>query len=415
MRFSFLQGFNQGVDNILRIQALTFKTQNQLSTQKKILTAADDPVASARIIQIEQQQSQIEQYVKNIGLVDDRLSLEETQLKGVTNILLRMKEIAVQSGNGTLSLVERQALAQEVRLRLDELVDLANTRDANNEYVFSGFKGDTKPFEKNSAGNYDYLGDDGQRVVNVASSTTIAISDSGKDIFVDIPSVQNNAFSEFNSTNTGTATVSTPLITNQANFDAASYPNDFVVAFNAGTNNYDVFTRAAYEAAGAASFSVANTGSPVTIDAEASAGLGWQMTVSGTPANGDTFFVKSTNKQSLMTTIGKLEEGLRTLTDSTADKAVLTQLLNDTLDNISVASEHISQATARIGARHNALDSVRDLHEGVKLINQNVLADIRDLDYTEAISRLNAETFTLEAAQQSFSKLTQISLFNFLR
>jgi flagellar hook-associated protein 3 FlgL len=415
MRFSFLQGFNQGIDNILRLQSATYKTQNQISTGQRILTPADDPVAAARILQVNQQQSQIDQYIDNINVVDDRLKLEETQLNAVTEILFRMEEIAIQSANGILSHSERKGLAQEVSLRLQELVDLANTRDVNNEYIFAGYKGGTKPFEANSSGGYDYFGDDGQRVVHVASSTTVAISDSGKDVFVDIPSHQNTMFTDVNPVNAGNASLSPGLISNQTSFDASSYPNDFVIEFNAGSNNFDVYTRAAYESAGAASFSVPSTGSPTTIDAEAAGGLGWEITVSGTPAGGDTFFVNSSNKQSLMTTIGKFEFGLRTLTDSPADKAVLDQLINDTLTNLSTGRESISTTTAKIGARQNVIESVLNLHEGVKLINQGILSDIRDLDYAEAISRLSAESFTLEAAQQSFSKLSQISLFNFLR
>jgi flagellar hook-associated protein 3 FlgL len=411
MRFSFKQGFNQGVSNIMRLQALTYKTQNQISTGKRVLTPADDPIASARIIQINQQQSQIDQYIQNTNVVENRLTLEETQLEAVTNILMRMEEITIQAGGAAVTQTERTALAEEIGLRLSELVDLANTKDANDEYIFAGYKGGTIPFVANSGGSFDYQGDDGQRIIHIATSTTVAISDSGKDVFVDIPAVSKTFFTETNAANGGSATLSPGLVTNQTNFNTA--PDDYVLEFNGV--DYDVYTRANYEAAGAPSFTVPSTGSPTTIDAEAVAGLGWEMTVSGTPNAGDTFFVNSSNKQSLMTTLGKLEFGLRNLTDSPADLAVLQNLLGDSLTNLASGRENISLTQAKIGARHNTIDSVRSLHEGVKLVNQEILSDIRDLDYAEAISRLSAETFTLEAAQQSFSKVSQLSLFNYLR
>ena len=74
----------------------------------------------------------------------------------------------------------------------------------------------------------------------------------------------------------------------------------------------------------------------------------------------------------------------------------------------------MSEIKSKIGARQNTLDSVRTLHEGVELVNQQVLSELRDLDYAEALSRLTLETFTLEAAQQSFSRISTLSLFNFL-
>ena len=70
---------------------------------------------------------------------------------------------------------------------------------------------------------------------------------------------------------------------------------------------------------------------------------------------------------------------------------------------------------SRIGARLNTLDSTSALHDGTDLVNQKVLADVRDLDYTEAITRLTQENFVLQAAQQSFAKIAGMSLFDFLR
>ena len=68
-----------------------------------------------------------------------------------------------------------------------------------------------------------------------------------------------------------------------------------------------------------------------------------------------------------------------------------------------------------IGARFNTLATVRDVNQGVELVNDQILSEIRDLDYAEAVSRLSLESFTLEAAQQSYAKISNISLFTYLR
>ena len=61
MRFSFLQGFNRGVEGILRIQQQTFETQNQIASGRRILTPADDPVALGALIS---------ESMANVGILD---------------------------------------------------------------------------------------------------------------------------------------------------------------------------------------------------------------------------------------------------------------------------------------------------------------------------------------------------------
>ena len=408
VRLSFLQNFNQGLRGMLNLQSQLAKTQNQVSTGKRVVTPADDPVASARILQVNQDQSRIGQYVKNADYTENRLSLEETQLDAVMNILIRTRELTIQAGNGTLGQSERQALASELSVRLDELFDLANTRDSNGEFIFAGFQGSVPPFSVDQAGNYVYQGDDGQRQVQVASTTQIPISDSGKGIFVDVPSAQNHFFTAGNAGNTGSGQIF-PGAIDQANYDA-QYPEDYIITFNAGAGTYDI----ARQSDGVAVVTAAPyAGTPIVIDQTAT--LGFEVSVTGVPATGDTFFVESTGKQSIMQTLSNLRNGLNSLTDSPADQAQLSTLFADTLDNLILAEEHISSYTSEIGARQNTLDSVREMHSGIDLVNDELLSELRDLDYAEALSRLSTETFLLEASQQSFARISNLSLFNFIR
>lgn len=415
LRFSFLQGFNSSIDQILRLQQQTFQTQEQISTGRRIVTPADDPVASARVIQVQQELSQVGQYITNADAVENRLSLAENQIQQVTNLLARIKELTIQAG-GLNTQADRQSIAAELDTRLDELFDLANTRDINGEYIFAGFKGGTQPFIQNADGSFSYQGDDGQRFVQIATTTSVPISDSGFDIFVDIPNSFNtfNAFE--NAANTSTATITNSALTDQANYDAV-YPEDYVVVFSNATD-YDVFTRSDLLDNGVFDgppvFSGTGFTSGDTIDGNAPPqNLGWEIAITGTPAAGDAFEIRSTDTQGLLDTVYNLAQGLENLTD--AEEAELDVLFATTLDNINAAEANMSQIKAQIGARQNTLDSVRDLLKGVELVNQEVLSELRDLDYAEALSRLTLETFTLEASQQSFARISNLSLFNFLR
>uniref|UniRef100_UPI0030DB3A5F flagellar hook-associated protein FlgL n=1 Tax=uncultured Oceanicoccus sp. TaxID=1706381 RepID=UPI0030DB3A5F len=154
IRFSFLQGFNDSVQGILRAQQQTFQTQQQISSGQRILNPADDPVASARIAQINQELSRVDQYIDNADAVENRLVLEENQLQQVSNLLFSIRELTVQAGGLALSEVDRQGIATEVDAHLEQLFDLANTRDVNGEYIFAGYQGEVQPFVKTEAGEY---------------------------------------------------------------------------------------------------------------------------------------------------------------------------------------------------------------------------------------------------------------------
>ncbi|MCR8921391.1 flagellar hook-associated protein FlgL [Dasania sp. GY-MA-18] len=400
MRLSFLQGFNQSLSSMLRIQEQSFNTQNQISTGKRIGTPADDPVGAAKLIQLDQEQSQLEQFEKNISFVESRLEIEEVRLSSVNDLLIRVKELTLQAANGTNAFSERKSIAAELGTRLEELVSIANSTDANGEYIFAGFKGGTQPFVQNSAGDYVYQGDEGQRKVTVANGTAIAISDSGRRIFEDIPSAQNTFYT---TTNSAAAVVSSQRVVNQASYDA-SYPLDYEITFT-GPATFDVNDENGVPILVAQPYT---SGNPITFN-------GVEVTISGTPVAGDDFYVESSGKQSMITSLQNLVEGLNTLTDTPADKVVLDQLIDDSLTNFAAAESSLGQVWAEVGARLNTAESVKALHEGVGLLNQELISDIRDLDYAEAISRLSQETFVLEAAQQTFSRVSSLSLFNFLR
>ena len=68
-----------------------------------------------------------------------------------------------------------------------------------------------------------------------------------------------------------------------------------------------------------------------------------------------------------------------------------------------------------IGARMNVIESTQTENEEVALINTTVTSQLEDLDYAEALSRLSLQSVVLEASQQSFVKVSSLSLFNLLR
>jgi len=128
---------------------------------------------------------------------------------------------------------------------------------------------------------------------------------------------------------------------------------------------------------------------------------------------GDRFFIESTEKQGILTTLARFKEAMEGYDDSDgADgKAIIGEVVASTLDNLSSAQTSVLDVVSRIGARVNTLESTRDLHLDTELVTNEVLASLRDVDYAEAATRLSAQTLVLQAAQQSFLRVSQLNLF----
>ena len=113
-RISTVQAFNSGVNAIQRNYSTVTGTQEQISSGKRIQTPADDPVASVRLLQLDQQQAVLAQYENNLTAAKNSLTEEETLLNSSVNVLQRVRELSVQAGSGALSAEDRKAIAQEL-------------------------------------------------------------------------------------------------------------------------------------------------------------------------------------------------------------------------------------------------------------------------------------------------------------
>lgn len=410
MRISTIQAFNLGVNGIKDVSDQTVKTQNQLSSGRRILTPADDPVASARVLQLNQDSAQRDQFIANIDGVEGRLELEEVQLGSINEVIIRIRELTVQAGNGAYTMEDRESIAEELDVRLEQLVDLMNSADTNGDYLFSGFSGDTKPFVEIDTGNYVYEGDEGQRFVSVSASSTIATSDSGKSLFVDIDSAKNTFFTKVSPNNVANppAAITQGVIHDQDAYDAF-YPEDMIITFNAPTavvptqSNYTITQKSDGRVVSANVPFI--SGDHINVN-------GVEVVIEGTPVENDSFFIESSEKQGLLTTVGRLIEGLRTFGDN--QNASITNLIETTMSNLDNAQTSILQVQSQVGGRLNTLESTRDLLVQIDITTQEILSELQDLDYAEAVSRLSFETFILEAAQQSYVRVASLSLFNFL-
>ena len=89
--------------------------------------------------------------------------------------------------------------------------------------------------------------------------------------------------------------------------------------------------------------------------------------------------------------------------------------LSQGLKEISSLTDEMAVSLADVGSRMNTIDSQRDILTDTKLRYQELLSNAEDLDYATAVTRLSSQILSLEAAQASFAKISQLNLFNYLR
>ncbi len=399
MRISTSQMHFSATNALLDQQSKLSRTQLQVATGRRILTPADDPVASATLLDLKQTRELTERFQLNADAARARLALEESTLGAVSDALVRVRELAVQGNNDTLSDTDRRSLAQEVRQIVDQLLGLANTRDNNGDYLFAGFQGNVRPFAANNSGGFDYYGDDGTRMIAIGPGREVQDTDSGTAVFRAIRNGNGTFTTADGAGNTGTGIIDAGTAT------PAFVPDTYTITFTQALPTDPV----TYQVDGAVSGNVVPAGTPYVEGAEISFN-GVVVSITGTPADGDTFTVSPAANQDLFTTVQNLALALED-TDPTARHNAINRVLAD----LDQAEENITNVRTSVGARLNAIDAQVRNNEDQILALDETLSLIGDLDYAEAVSRLNLQLTGLQAAQQAFIRVQNLSLFNFLR
>jgi flagellar hook-associated protein 3 FlgL len=406
MRISTKTIYDTATSQMGTLQTQLARTQMQLSTNKRLLTAADDPVASARALEVTQSQSMNEQFKTNRQNAVASLSLVDQTLQSTTGVVQDMQTLVVQAGNGVLSAADRDSLATELEGRFADLLGLANTGDGNGGYLFSGYKTNTQPFTQ-TAGGAQYYGDQGQRQLQVASSRKMPISESGTAIFENNLTGNGTFETRAAGTNAGSGIISSGAVADPAKMTGHDYAIAFAVSGTPAATTYTITDTTTGNPLPAATAQPYQPGQQIAFD-------GMAIDIKGAPADGDSFTVKPSQKQSVFTTVTKLIAALRTPADDAQGRALLANNLSAASNNLKGALDNILTVQASVGAREKELDYLDSSGEDLNIQYASTLSTLQDLDTAKAISQFSQQQLTLQAAQQSFKAMSGLSLFNYI-
>lgn len=407
MRISTLSLYDQGITSMESAQALLAQTQLTLSTGKKVNTPADDPIAATEILQTTDAQSVNTQYAANQAVAKTLLTQTDSTLSQVTNVLQNVRTTLVSAGNGALTSNNRSALAAQLQSQLSQLVGLANTQDAQGNYLFGGYQAASAPFSQNATG-VTYAGDDGVRAIQVTASRQIPATVSGDQVFQRIRSGNGVFVTSATQTNAGNAAIDTGQVTTPSALTGHNYSIHFTVA--AGQTTYAVtdVTTGLPVAAPAAAGNVYTSGNAISFD-------GVQFSISGTPANGDTFNVGPSQNQSIFTTIQQAITMLQTPPSGSSSASGALGSLATSIQNVDQAMTQVSSVQAGVGTRENELTALNSVNTAADLQDKTTLSTLQDTDMAKAASNLAEQQTVLSAAEESFVKVTGNSLFNYIK
>ena len=396
MRISSEQQFSQGIDAILVQQAKLNETQEQLASGNRILTPSDDPSASTQLIKLSALIARNNQYDRNIVFAQNQIGLAESKLKSAGDIIQRVRELVVQANTAIHSNRSRGAIATEVKNNLDALLDIANSKDAAGEYIFSGFNASTKPFVEEGVG-YAYKGDQGQRFLQVSEDIQVQVRDSGAEIFQKIREGDGRLKVTTNSTNSGSASV---FMESNVESVVGNYTLEFVnqgVDYEVRNQQGDLVSSGEYRSGKQITFN------DITLE------------VSGEPFAGDRFEVRPAEHRDIFSTLNSLAAKLDKADGSTGHQATLTTHLTQSLTEMDQALDKFLSIRSSLGTRLQQLDVRQAENIDANIRYDRTVSGLKDLDYAEAVSRLNMQKTGLQAAQQAYVKVQGLSLFNFLR
>jgi len=400
MRISTAALHNSAITQMLNRQSELSRTQSQLASGKKIQTPADDPIGAVHVLELQRLQTESDQFGRNSDAVRARLNHEEQALADAGLVLQRVREQALAANNSTLDATALSAIATELRSRVQQLMDIANSRDGNGEFLFSGYATHTQPFARaGTAPNYG--GDQGVRQLQTGPSQYTADGHSGFEVFMDIVEGNGVFTTAVAGTNAGSGSINVGNVVNRA----AWVRDTYTITFTA-PDTYQVTNSAAAVVVPAVAGNY-TSGSAIAFN-------GIQVAIDGAPALGDTFTVAASQTEDMFTTIDDIISTLQGGAGTPAGRAQFASRLGAAIEQLDRHEEHLLNVRAEVGARLSGLDDAETTRENYKLELKTTLSNLQDVDYAEAISRMNRQLMGLEAAQSSYAKISQLSLFDYL-
>ncbi|TCT20614.1 flagellar hook-associated protein FlgL [Thiobaca trueperi] len=428
MRISTAQIFQSGLATMQRAQVDLNHTSLQMATGRRILTPSDDPSGAAQSVQLNAAVKATEQYQRNSDYAKPKLELEESQMIALDNYMQRARELVVAGNSDSYNQENRNYIASEIRQLRDDIFGLANTQDANGEYLFGGTRLEKAPFVAGDEKQVSYVGAEGAgavREIAITSNRRIAAGDTGDYVFMEIPErsgLLTEVVPKSNPPNSPNLKVpgvdmKSEVANLQESLDSAGQTFRIVFEEDGGAMTYKVLDpdgNSVKDSNGnliggpyIANEPIEFAGRRVTLSVP-------NTTPPTVPGDGDELISRPVKQISIFQTLDDIATAFEKSLQGNESREALSQASSIALRNLDAGLERVNEVRTSVGVRLNSLDTQSDLNDQRLVDLKTTLSEVRDLDYADAISRFKLQEVVLQAAQQSYVQVSRLSLFDFL-
>ncbi|MDO6426441.1 flagellar hook-associated protein FlgL [Thalassotalea sp. 1_MG-2023] len=405
MRVSTAQFYYQNSLQLSNKQSGVNDQIGYISSGKRVLTAKDDAVQFGTLTGYKDELANIEKYKRNISQAESRNSLIETSFANATDIMQAFKQRFIQVQNGTQSDSDLLALADLAKDSLEQMLDIANLKDETGGYIFSGYQIDVQPFSLQPDNSVVYQGDSGERQLQIAKSVNVPTNLSGDDAFMKAPNTIGDYSAVYNTNTSGIrvnrAEIVNPGLNNVT--PGAGFPPDYNFNFVSATDL--VVT----DADGDVMTSIAG----YTPGQIVSLPNGVEVQIDGNPLPGDNFDLTPQQNVSVFETMKQAIDWI-SQGNNPADPTQHKVDYDNILSQIDSALNQVVSNQTTAGIRLQLIENQENNHLDSELYLQKGRSNIEDLDYAKAIAEFEQSKVSLQAAQQTFVQVKNLSLFNYL-
>ncbi|MBB5467735.1 flagellar hook-associated protein 3 FlgL [Paraburkholderia sp. CI2] len=406
MRISTQQYFSMNVANMSNQQAQLSQIYQEISSGQSLTTPADNPLGAAQAVQLSSTASALSQYATNQNAALTSLQAEDSTLSNVITTLQSANTLGLRAGDGSLNDADRTAIAAQLTALRDQLVTSANATDGSGNALFAGFQNSTQAFTTDAAGNVTYTGDTGTRTVQVTGSNAVSTGDNGLSVFMSVGATNAQPIASGDPANTGSGVIGAVSVKDPTN---AGNADSYQIQFS-GSGSSLTYTVTDTTTGVAGTAQPYTAGSDITI-------AGQTVEITGTPAANDKFTVQPANQAgtnvfaNLNAMIAALQQPV---SGNPAASATLQNALNTGLSQLGNTLNNVTAVQASVGGREQEVKALQTVTETNSLQTQSDLADLTQTDMVSTISKYSMQQAALQASQQAFVQIQNMSLFQYI-
>lgn len=406
MRISTNQVYNKNLRYLQNANSHLDGSTTRYNTGLKFSTAGEDPSGMASKIKYDAAIASYKQYATNAGLASDTMSEEETALESMWTALSSANTRLIQSVDSTNDSSSKDAIAEDLIQIRDQLFDLMNTRNADGEYIFSGAQSSVATMTKTSDGHYTCQADGQARMVQVAPSVKVQVSDSGLNIF-------ENCQLAKTITTGGDDNGIYGMISNYGTYDSVfnQYydPTKTGATDNQLTLDIDAngkFTLSDPDGKTIDSGEIADDG---TIETS-----GLSFTIADGQTAGPRTISISMNKPGQDNILNQITNFVEALRDDSLTTEELSDMMAYAQQTVQNAMDQYDKYRGRVGSRESEVENVINSDTSLKNIKTTAEANITEVDAFEAASDIVKDQQALTTARSVYSKINGTSLFDYI-